>query len=117
MRISDWSLDVLSFDLSAVLEIHDLPREVQGLGLNYEYRLVSAEMRPYRKSDQPRLDLTRGDAVLEIISCHLAGGLPFCFEERLINLAAVPDAASADFSVQPPGSWLLGQVRSEEHTS
>src|SRR5690606_22641545 len=34
----------------------------------------------------------------------------FCFEERLINLAAVPDAASADFSVQPPGSWLLGQV-------
>lgn len=95
---------------SAVMEIHDLPREVQGLGLNYEYRLVSTQMRPYRKSDQPRLDLNRGDAVLEIVSCHLAGGLPFCFEERLINLAAVPDAASADFSVQPPGSWLLGQV-------
>ena len=95
---------------SLVMEIHDIPREVQALGLDYEYRLVSIEKRPYRSGDRPRLDLASGAPILDITSCHLAGGLPFCFEERLINLAAVPEAASADFSAHPPGSWLLGQV-------
>lgn len=95
---------------SLVMKIHDIPREVQALGLDYEYRLLSIERRPYRQSDRPRLDLVPGDPILDITSCHMAGGLPFCFEERLINLAAVPDAADVDFSIQPPGSWLLGQV-------
>lgn len=95
---------------SLVMEIQDIPREVQALGLDYEYRLASIEKRPYRKTDRPRLDLVEGEPILAITSCHLAGGLPFCFEERLINLAAVPLAASTDFSIHPPGSWLLGQV-------
>ncbi|CAD7030295.1 histidine utilization repressor [Pseudorhizobium endolithicum] len=95
---------------SLVMEIHDIPREVQALGLDYEYRLISSEERPCRKNDRQRLDLPEGAPVLEITASHLAGGLPFCLEERLINLDAVPDAASADFSIQPPGSWLLGQV-------
>jgi histidine utilization repressor, proteobacterial len=95
---------------SLVMEIHDIPREVQALGLEYEYRLISSAERPCRKSDRLRLDLPEGAPVLEITASHMAGGLPFCLEERLINLAAVPDAASADFSIHAPGSWLLGQV-------
>ena len=95
---------------SLVMEIHDIPREVQALGLDYEYRLISSIERPFRKTDRPRLDLSDGAPVLEITAYHMAGGLPFCLEERLINLTAVPGAASADFSINPPGSWLLGQV-------
>jgi len=41
---------------------------------------------------------------------HLAGGQPIAVEDRLINLSAVPAAASANFSVESPGSWLLKHV-------
>jgi GntR family histidine utilization transcriptional repressor len=32
------------------------------------------------------------------------------FEERTIYLSAVPDAMHVDFTVTPPGSWLIGHV-------
>src|SRR5690606_12557989 len=35
---------------------------------------------------------------------------PFVVEDRLINLAAVPDAAAAAFEATPPGTWLLQQT-------
>jgi GntR family histidine utilization transcriptional repressor len=45
------------------------------------------------------------------LSCrHFAGDVPFCFEERIINLAAVPEAEAAVFTDVAPGSWLLRRV-------
>ncbi|MDB5457015.1 MAG: hutC, partial [Caulobacter sp.] len=41
---------------------------------------------------------------------HLSDNRPFALEDRLINLTAVPEAASVDFAVTPPGTWLLGHV-------
>ena len=40
----------------------------------------------------------------------MAGAQPFCLEERLINLAAVPEAETAEFADTPPGLWLLQWV-------
>jgi GntR family histidine utilization transcriptional repressor len=48
--------------------------------------------------------------VLEISCIHYAGPRPFCLEDRVINLDAVPEAAKADFATLPPGPWLLNQV-------
>ena len=44
--------------------------------------------------------------------------VPFAVEDRLIDLSSVPDAATADFSREPPGSWLLHHVpwTEAEHT-
>ena len=41
---------------------------------------------------------------------HLADNLPFGHERRLISLLAAPEAESADFAVQPVGSWLLSRT-------
>ena len=45
------------------------------------------------------------------IACrHSADDVPFAIEDRLIDLDAVPEAATADFATEPPGSWLLHHV-------
>ena len=45
------------------------------------------------------------------ISCrHSADDVPFAIEDRLIDLDAVPEAATADFAIEPPGTWLLHHV-------
>jgi GntR family histidine utilization transcriptional repressor len=49
-------------------------------------------------------------SVVEVVCIHNAGMRPFCLEERLISLATVPEAASADFLTMAPGPWLLNQV-------
>jgi GntR family histidine utilization transcriptional repressor len=102
---------------SAVLEIHEHRREVQALGLAYAYRIDGRRLRRMRAEDQKRLDLPTASPVLDVICRHFAGDRPFCLEERLISLAAVPEAAEEDFSSGPPGSWLLGKVpwSSAEH--
>jgi GntR family histidine utilization transcriptional repressor len=41
---------------------------------------------------------------------HLANAKPFAIETRLINLAAAPEAAGADFESLAPGAWLLSHV-------
>ncbi len=58
---------------SAVMEIHDLRREVQALGLPYRYRIVSRKKRRFRREDQRRLDLPSSASVLEVICDHFAG--------------------------------------------
>lgn len=96
--------------LSAVLEIHQLEREVRALGLAYDFTLLEREERVADGSDSKRLELERPGAVLSLKGLHTAGRRPFCFEDRLISLNEVPQALSADFSRHPPGTWLLEQV-------
>ncbi|WP_180898417.1 histidine utilization repressor [Martelella soudanensis] len=96
--------------LSAVMEIHQLEREVRALGLAYDFRLVERASRGANDADRRRLLLAKPDPVIHLRSLHSAGSRPFCLEDRLISLAEVPQAEDADFSRYPPGSWLLEQV-------
>jgi GntR family histidine utilization transcriptional repressor len=41
---------------------------------------------------------------------HLADDSPVLIEDRHVFLDAVPTAASADFTSQPPGPWLVAHV-------
>jgi len=45
-----------------------------------------------------------------VVCLHRAGSQPFCFEQRLINLQAVPQVAKESFAEMPPGTWLLHSV-------
>jgi GntR family histidine utilization transcriptional repressor len=56
------------------------------------------------------LGVERSISVLEVTCCHLAGPRPFCYEHRLINLEAVPEAAQESFNEMAPGAWLLQRV-------
>ncbi len=102
---------------SAVLEIHDIETEVKALGLPYGYELLSRQNNLIEASAQNELGVNADISVVQLRAIHHGGERPFCFEERLISEHAVPEVASADFSISPPGQWLLAQVpwSSAEH--
>ncbi len=48
--------------------------------------------------------------LLRVEGIHHADGAPLALERRLIDVSTVPEAATADFETEAPGSWLLGHV-------
>ncbi|MBX3476117.1 MAG: UTRA domain-containing protein [Brevundimonas sp.] len=90
---------------SALVAIPDIQAEVEGRGLAYSHRLTARRIRAGHE-DHPAL----GDRLIELETLHLADGLPFVLERRLISLDAAPEAEAADFTVQAPGSWLLAHT-------
>ncbi len=103
---------------SAVLEISDIKSEVASLGLSYQYQLVSRQRRKANGEDRQRLGLVVSTPVLALEALHFAGKKPFCLEDRLINLKAVPEAEQASFESEPPSPWLIRRVpwSAAEHT-
>lgn len=99
-----------SFAQSAVLEIKDVKEEVLARGENYHYELLSRSVRRSSPADRIQLDTAVGQKVLAIQGRHFANGRPFTVEDRIINLAAAPEAADEDFSSVSPGSWLIKQI-------
>ncbi|MCR5873394.1 histidine utilization repressor [Phenylobacterium sp. J426] len=95
---------------SAVLDIPDIAAEVAARGEAYGYELLAREERPANDEEARALDLDPAAPVLALRCLHRAAGRPFALEERLVNLAAVPEARAVDFERTPPGSWLLGHV-------
>ena len=95
---------------SVVLEIQDLAAEVAALGLAHRHQVMACSKRRSTRADRQVLDLASPSPILDLTCCHFAGLRPFCLEERIISLAAVPQAPEADFTQALPGTWLLAQV-------
>ncbi len=95
---------------SAVLEIRDIGAEVAALGLDYRFILEKCRKRRAAQADAERLAVPKGSALVDLTCRHIAGAHPFCLEERLISLTAVPEAATEDFAATPPGTWLVQRV-------
>ncbi|MEP6828847.1 MAG: histidine utilization repressor [Rhizomicrobium sp.] len=93
---------------SLILDIPDIKADVVARGGSYGLRLLSRKVRKATRADEKAL---AGEGSVIVLRClHLANGRPFALEDRIINLKAVPAAEVADFSVDPPGTWLLGHV-------
>jgi len=95
---------------SVVLDIPDIPAEVMARGEPYGYELQSRRVRIASLREVEELGLQAPVEVLTLRCLHRASGRPFALEERLINLEAVPEAATVDFARTAPGTWLLGHV-------
>ncbi|OSQ43704.1 histidine utilization repressor [Thalassospira sp. MCCC 1A01428] len=95
---------------SAILEIHDIKSEVQSLGLPYRYSRTSRVQRISSPGDMKNLDLPDAADIVEVVGKHYAGPRVFCLEERLINLAVVPEAKQEDFVADAPGPWLTSHI-------
>jgi GntR family histidine utilization transcriptional repressor len=96
--------------LSAVLKITDIRAEISALGRSYAYELIKSSRRAAGAADRTRLGVQKTGKVVAIACRHCADGVPFAVEDRLIDLEAVPEAATANFAAEPPGSWLLHHV-------
>lgn len=90
---------------SALVAIPDIQTEVEGRGMAYAHRLLARALRATER-DETWL----GERVVALETLHLAGGLPFVFERRLISLTAAPEAADTDFAAEAPGGWLLAHT-------
>lgn len=95
---------------SAVLTIPDIKAEVAALGQPYRFELLRRIRRRSTREDRELLAAEKSIPVLEVVCLHMAGARPFCFEQRLINLDAVPEVAKESFADMPPGTWLLHSV-------
>lgn len=95
---------------SAVLQIPDIQAEVTGRGEAYAYELLAGKRRKATREDRAHLPVPAGAEVLVLTCRHRADGRPHAVEDRLIALDNVPDARSVDFSVEPPGTWMLHHV-------
>ncbi len=95
---------------SAVLEIQDIKAEVRALGLPYRHEITGSRKRRSMRADRLLLDPSPAGQVLDLTCRHFAGPRPFCLEERLINLAAVAEAATETFAEMAPGPWLVSRV-------
>jgi GntR family histidine utilization transcriptional repressor len=92
---------------SAVMAIPDLAQLIAARGAKHRWTL-HAESR--RRGGWVPGDLTSSGTLLALEGLHHAGDRPFALEERLIDLGTVPQAATANFRSEAPGSWLLGHV-------
>jgi GntR family histidine utilization transcriptional repressor len=95
---------------AAVLEIHDIKAEAAALGRRYRFEIVSRRKRKLARAERERLELPISSAALDVTCRHFAGADPFCLEERLISLAAVPEAENEPFAQTSPGAWLVQRV-------
>ncbi len=94
---------------SALFEIHDVATDVAALGLPYRFEVLARRKRRATRADGDRIDTPAGAPLLSIACRHDAGPRPFCYEDRLISLAAVPSAADESFVRVSPGAWLVAQ--------
>ena len=95
---------------STVLDIPDIQAEILARGETYRFDLLEQKRRKAKVGDVEEKALAAGGELLVLRGLHVAGGRPFALEDRLISLAAVPEAASTDFAAEPPGAWLLHHV-------
>lgn len=94
----------------AKLSIPLIRDEVEGTGAAYRYALVGREALPAPGWLAARMGLAPGDPVLHVRCMHYADNRPFQFEDRWINIAAVPEAAAEGFAATGPNEWLVQQV-------
>ena len=95
---------------SAILEIHTIAAEVRSMNQAYSFTLQSRSIRKAGPLDRAAIEVSAETRLIQLRCVHFAGDMPFCTEERLINLDTVPEAEEADFSATPAGEWLIAQT-------
>jgi GntR family transcriptional regulator, histidine utilization repressor len=91
-------------------EIPIIRAEVEAKGAEYRYQLISNSAEKAPKWLQARLGLAADTRVRHVECLHFADRTPFQYEDRWINLAAVPRAEAADFAMISPNEWLVSEV-------
>lgn len=103
--------------LSAALEITNIRKEVEDSGKKYSYSLLEDNIRACTDADFEKLEPKPVKKVRVMKCLHSANGAPFCYEERIINMNAVPEIEDVAFDIESAGAWMLNRVpwNSAEH--
>jgi len=90
-----------------VLDIPIIRLEVEQRNAEWSYGLIRQVVQAAPPSVTSRLGLERGTRMLHITSVHFADNHPFLHEDRWINIDALPELASVDFSRVSANEWLI----------
>ncbi|WP_120502433.1 GntR family transcriptional regulator [Roseovarius sp. EL26] len=94
----------------ATFEVPVVRKEIEARGERYRFALINRTTCPAPAWLCARLGLPAEAAVLHLTCLHSADDHPYQYEDRWINLAALPQAEQADFSTIGPNEWLLATV-------
>lgn len=95
---------------SARFTIEIVRQTIEDQNAEYRYALAMRVEEPAPDWLASRLNLRRGQRVLHLHCVHYADNRPFQFEDRWINIAAVPAVREADLQTIGPNEWLLAEV-------
>jgi GntR family histidine utilization transcriptional repressor len=94
----------------AKLNIPIVRNEIEARGQSYRYALLEARRIKPPPEARMRMQVDSALKLLHISAVHMADGRPYCFEDRWINPAVVPELDDADFKTQSANEWLVENV-------
>jgi len=94
----------------ATLKIAIVRHTIEGQNAAYRYALVSQNIIQIPPWLAAQLNLPQSQQMMHLRCMHYANDLPYQFEERWININAVPAVLDADLTQTGPNEWLLGAV-------
>lgn len=94
----------------AQFSIPIIREEIIATGATYKYALVDSKIGAAPGWLRSRLDLSKTARTKHLRCMHYANSAPYQFEDRWINLDAVPHAADFDFEEFGPNEWLIREV-------
>lgn len=95
-------------DTHSVFKTIDVRSEIVNKGRQYSFRAIDRVVQRNNEASLYWPDLEPDATIVALTGVHYADDAPQVLEERLINLAFFPEAAEADFSIDPPSVQLLG---------
>jgi len=84
--------------------------EVEASGAKWSHRIIEKKQQIPPVQIANRLALPDRATALHIRSLHFADHKPFVYEDRWINVAAVPSIKSADLNAVSVNEWLVQQA-------
>lgn len=94
----------------ATFEVPVVRKEIEARGSRYRFSLLSKEERLTPAWLAARWDLSESNRAMHLNCLHYSDDHPYQFEDRWINLTALPQAKQADFASVGPNEWLLATV-------
>jgi GntR family histidine utilization transcriptional repressor len=94
----------------AKLEIPIVREQVQATGSTYGHQLISQKQKIPPASIRTRLQIPNGQQALFMETIHLADSRPYAFEERWVNIQAVPKIMDAPLDKISVNEWLVLSV-------
>ncbi|GAA6180689.1 MULTISPECIES: GntR family transcriptional regulator [unclassified Shimia] len=90
-----------------VLDIPIIRLEVEQRNAEWRQSLIAQKLCTPPPIVTSRLGLPTHTKMLHVQNLHFADNHPFLFEDRWLNVAALPGVEEADFAAESPNEWLI----------
>jgi len=94
----------------ATLNIPIIRQEIEDKGQKYNYSLLTRSIHTPPPNVSTSMQTPVSSKLLHLSALHTADDRPFAFEDRWINLLAVPNAQDTSFETVSANEWLLMNI-------